>query len=252
MRIGIDDTFVDFTQRDEFEGRVERKVHPGGARLADNGGTIDTGIREQIATCRRRVTCAQWIDTLSIGTRYDIDLEYAREWMLVTYDSHGEEDIENAIVEELVGLGLHEYLISEHILLCDKHRSTTCDTTDRRDRRRRGCLQYIARAWATAPNPYVGGQSHGTAVASVAAGTTLGVAPGATIVPTTRNLSDYDWLAPGIVPEEAKSGIAQMTPASRRATDTRLATEQKANLRPRRRHQPILGTRAEHPSNQRR
>ena len=226
IRIGIDDTFVDFTQRDEFEGRVERKAS-GGARLADNGGTIDTGIREQIATCRRRVTCAQWIDTLSIGTRYDIDLEYAREWMLVTYDSHGEEDIENAIVEELVGLGLHEYLISEHILLCDKHRSTTCDTTAEEIVDEETIYQR-ARAWATAPNPYVGSQSHGTAVAAVAAGTTLGVAPRATIVPTTRNLSGYDWLAPGIVPEEAKSDIAQMTPASRRATDTRLATEQKA------------------------
>ena len=225
VRIGIDDTFVDFTQRDEFEGRVERKAS-GGARLADNGGTIDTGIREQIATCRRRVTCAQWIDTFSIGTRYDIDLEYAREWMLVTYDSHGEEDIENAIVEELVGLGLHEYLISEHILLCDRH-WTTCDTTAEEIVDEETIYQ-IARAWATAPNPYVGSQSHGTAVAAVAAGTTLGVAPRATIVPTTRNLSGYDWLAPGIVPEEAKSGIAQMTPASRRATDTRLATEQKA------------------------
>ena len=225
IRIGIDDTFVDFTQRDEFEGRVEREFSAG-ARLADSGGTIDTEIREQIATCRKRVTCEQWIDTVEIGTKYDINLEYAREWMLVTYDSNGEVDIENAIVEELVGFGLHEYLISEHILLCDTHRSTTCDTTAEEvvDEE----TIYRARAWATAPNPYVGIQYHGTAVAAVAAGTTLGVAPGATIVPTTRNLSGYDWLAPGIVPEEAKSGIALMRPASRHATDMTLAAEQKA------------------------
>ena len=223
IRIGIDDTFVDFTQRGEFEGRVEREVSKG-ARLADNGGTLDSEIRERIETCRKRVTCEQWIDTVTLGTKYDISLEYAREWMLVRYDSDGEKDIENAIVEELVGLGLHEYLISEHILLCDRHRSMTCDAIEE---------QIIdaetideARAWATAPNPYIA--THGTSVASVAAGTRLGVAPGATIVPTTRNLSHDDWLAPGIVPVEAKSGIAQMSEASRRAADMRLAAEQRA------------------------
>ena len=215
-RIGIDDTFVDFTQRGEFEGRVEREAL-GGARLADNGGTLDSEIREQIETCRKRVTCAQWIDTVSLGTKYDISLEYAREWMLVRYDSDGEEDIENAIVEELVGLGLHEYLISEHILLHDLHRSESSDPIDQ------------ARAWATAPNPYVGVQFHGTAVASVAAGTRLGVAPGATIVPTTRNLSHEDWLAPGIVPAEVRTAIedGEMSEAVRRAADMRLAAEQR-------------------------
>ena len=45
VRIGIDDDFVDFTQRDEFEGRVEREAS-GGARLADNGGTLDSAILE--------------------------------------------------------------------------------------------------------------------------------------------------------------------------------------------------------------
>ena len=213
FRIGIDDTFVDFAQRDEFEERVVREFSVG-ARLADNGGTLTSEIREQIETCRKRVTCEQWIDSVELGTKYDITLEYAREWMLVTYDSDGEDDIENAITEELVGLGLHEYLIAEHILLHDLHRSESGDPIDR------------ARAWATAPNPYVGIQSHGTSVASVAAGTRLGVAPGAMIVPTTRNLSGYDWLAPGIVPEEAKPGIAQMSAASRRATDMALAAEQ--------------------------
>ena len=223
FRIGIDDTFVDFTQRDEFEGRVEREFSAG-ARLADNGGTLDTEIHEQIETCRNRVTCAQWIDTVSLGTKYDISLEYAREWMLVRYDSAGEDDIENAIVEELVGLGLHEFLFSEHIHLCDRHRSTTCDAIDE------GSDDEVtideARAWATAPNPYIA--THGTSVASVAAGTTLGVAPGATIVPTTRNLSGYDWLAPGIVPEETKTGIARMSAALRHATDLRLTAEQEA------------------------
>ena len=197
--------FVDFSQRGEFEGRVEREVSRG-ARLADNGGTLDSEIREQIETCRKRVTCAQWIDTVTLGTKYDISLEYARDWMLVRYDSDGEEDIENAIVEELVALGLHEYLISEHILLCDRHRSVTCDAIGTRPSAKRPIDEETideARAWATAPNPYIA--THGTAVASVAAGTRLGVAPGATIVPTTRNLSGYDWLAPGIVPFEAKS-----------------------------------------------
>ena len=227
FRIGIDDTFVDFTQRDEFEGRVEREFSRG-ARLADHGGTIDTEIREQIETCRKRVTCEQWIDTLEIGTRYDIELEYAREWMFVTYDSHGQEDIENAIVEELVGFGLHEFMISEHILLCDKHRATTCDTGAEETVTEENIPR--ARAWATAPNPYVGAQSHGTAVASVAAGTRLGVAPGAIIVPTTRNLSHEDWLAPGIVPEEVKTAIEkeEMSADARRAADARLAREQMA------------------------
>ena len=227
VRIGIDDTFVDFTQRDEFGRRVEREFS-GGARLADNGGTLDSEIREQIETCRKRVTCAQWIDTESLGTKYDISLEYAREWMLVRYDSGGEEDIENAIVEELVGFGLHEFLFSEHILLCDKHRSASCDAVDEET----GDEETIdeARAWATAPNPYLGVQFHGTAVASVAAGTTLGVAPGATIVPTTRNLSGYDWLAPGIAPEEVRIAIedGEMSNNARRAADSRFAAEQEA------------------------
>ena len=213
-RIGIDDSFVDFSQRGEFEGRVEREVSRG-ARLADNGGTLDSEILEQIETCRKRVTCAQWIDSVTLGTKYDISLEYAREWMLVTYDSDGEQDIENAIVEELVG-GLVKYEHSgvEHIVLHDTHRAATDTVVDE------------ARRWATTPNPYIAW--HGTAVAAVAAGTRLGVAPGATIVPTTRNLSHEDWLAPGIVPPEAKSSIAQMSEASRRATDIGLAAEQRA------------------------
>ena len=215
IRIGIDDTFVDFTQRDEFEGRVERDASEG-ARLADNGGTLDSEILEQIETCRKRVTCEQWIDTLTLGTKYDISLEYARDWMLVRYDSDGEKDIENAIVEELVGLGLHEYLISEHILLHDMHQPASDDPVAK------------ARAWATAPNPYIA--THGTAVASVAAGTRLGVAPGAMIVPTTRNLSGYDWLAPGLVPAEVRTAIEDgtMSATARNNTDMTLATEQRA------------------------
>ena len=214
VRIGIDDSFVDFTQRDEFEGRVEREAS-GGARLADNGGTLDSVILEQIEACRKRVTCAQWIGSQTLGTKYDIDLEYARDWILVTYDSGGEGEIENAIVEELVGdHGMYEYLNVGHILLHDTHRSASGDPIDN------------ARAWATTPNPYA--KRHGTAVASVAAGTRLGVAPGATIVPTTRNLSHDDWLAPGIVPVEAKTAIEAMDDNARRAVDMRLAKEQEA------------------------
>ena len=243
-RIGIDDDFVDFTQRDEFEGRVEREAS-GGARLADNGGTRDSEIREQIETCRKRVTCAQWIDTVTLGTKYDISLEYARDWMLVRYDSDGENDIENAIVEELVGLGLHEYLISEHILLCDRHRSMTCDAIGEETIIDEETINE-ARAWATAPNPYIA--THGTAVASVAAGTRLGVAPGARIVPTTRNLSGYDWLAPGIVPFEERTAIEEMDAATRQATDMRLAEEQQEIYRNadviNRSWGPLLSTRA--------
>ena len=248
IRIGIDDTFVDFTQRDEFEGRVERDALEG-ARLADNGGTLTDEIREQIETCRKRVTCEQWIDTLTLGTKYDISLEYARDWMLVRYDSDDEKDIENAIVEELVGLGLHEYLISEHILLCDRHRSVTCDTIAEEATDEETIVEEIidkARAWATAPNPYIA--THGTAVASVAAGTRLGVAPGATIVPTTRNLSGYDWLAPGLVPLEERTAIEEMDAATRQATDMRLAEEQQEIYRNadviNRSWGPLLSTRA--------
>ena len=175
--------------------------------------------------------CAQWIDTVSLGTKYDISLEFAREWMLVRYDSDGDKDIENAIVEELVGFGLHEFLISEHILLCDRHRSASCDAIDEETDDEAAIDEATideARAWATAPNPYVA--THGTAVASVAAGTILGVAPGATIVPTTRNLSGYDWLAPGIVPEEVRNAIEDGA-AARRTADTRLAAEQEAIYR---------------------
>ena len=215
-RIGIDDTFVDFSQRDEFEGRVEREAS-GGARLADNGGTLDSVILEVIETCRKRVTCAQWIRSKTLSSKYNIQIEYARNWMLVEYDSGGEGEIENAIVEELVGdHGMYEYLNVGQVLLHDTHRSASADPIDN------------ARAWATTPNPYA--NTHGTAVASVAAGARLGVAPGATIVPTTRNLSSYDWLAPGIVPAEVRTAIkdGEMSQAARRAADMRLTTEQEA------------------------
>ena len=215
VRIGIDDTFVDFSQRDEFEGRVEREAS-GGARLADNGGTLDSVILEQIEACRKRVTCAQWIGSQTLGTKYDIHLEYGRDWMLVTYNSDGEEDIENAIVEELVGgLVKYEYSGVEHIVLHDTHRAATDTVVD------------DAKRWATTPNPYIA--THGTSVASVAAGTRLGVAPGATIVPTTRSLFHDDWLAPGIVPVEAKPAIEEMRERNGnvwRATDMKLADEQ--------------------------
>ena len=142
VRIGIDDDFVDFTQRDEFEGRVEREASAG-ARLADNGGTLHTEILEEIEQCRERVLCEQWIQTVPLGTKYDITLEYTRDWMVATYDSAGEEEIENAIVEELVGFGLHEYLNLRHAILHDTHREESGDPID------------AARAWATAPNPYI-------------------------------------------------------------------------------------------------
>jgi len=220
VRIGIDDDFVDYTQRAEFEGRVERGASAG-ARLADDGGTLDDDIREAIEKCREKETCARLIESETVGTKYAIRLERTHDWTLVEYDSGGETGIANAVVEELVGFGLHElpnalyeYGRIEHVLLHDTHHAATDTVVDE------------ARQWATTPNIYT--STHGTAVASVAAGTRLGVAPAATIVPTARNLSDYDWLVPGIVPVEAKAAIEEMNDGVRRFTDGRLAAEQRA------------------------
>ena len=220
VRIGIDDDFVDYTQREEFDGRVERRASAG-ARLADDGGTLDDDIREAIEKCRDSETCARLIESETVGTKYAIRLESAHDWTLVEYDSGGEKGIANAVAEELVGFGLHElpnvlyeYGRIEHVLLRDTHRAATDTAVDE------------ARRWATTPNIYT--STHGTAVASVAAGTRLGVAPAATIVPTARNLTDYDWLAPGIVPIEAKAAIEEMNDGVRRFTDWRLADEQRA------------------------
>ena len=220
VRIGIDDDFVDYTQREEFDGRVERGASAG-ARLADDGGTLDDDIHEAIEECREKETCARLIESETVGTKYAIRLESAHDWIRVEYDSGGEKGIANAVVEELVGVGLHElpnmlyeYGRIEHILLHDTHRAETDTAVDEARRR------------ATTPNIYT--STHGTAVASVAAGTRLGVAPAATIVPTARNLTDYDWLVPGIVPVEAKTAIKEMNDGVRRLTDWRLAHEQQA------------------------
>ena len=71
------------------------------------------------------------------------------------------------------------------------------------------------------PTPYDSG-AHGTAVASVAAGKNLGVAPEATIIPIAQNLTD-DQRADALADSVLRSAIAALSTADRERFDNQIA-----------------------------
>ncbi len=82
--------------------------------------------------------------------------------------------------------------------------------------------------WREVPTPYGVVGSHGTIVASVAAGQNLGVAPEATIIPFVENLTDdqhSDTFASFLVQE----AIVSLSPADRRRFDNDLADDWKVH-----------------------
>ena len=151
VKIGIDDSIVDYTQTAEFGNRV---------RLTDADGAL------------------LWYRT-PFGDRASSDVSacsYDPACRFWTGDSEGDEENRNSWVRQIVeqeGWPTRD----DSVFILDEHYSLEAP------------LSELFR-WLEVPTPYGLGGSHGTAVASVAAGTNLGVAPGATIIPVANNLTD--------------------------------------------------------------
>ena len=186
VRIGIEDTIVDYTQRDEFGDRVKLREADGASlvywRPPGRENSYDA------ARCLLNPRCVGY-----------------------TIDSQGDDDAYNRAVEEIVrrdGWPTHDdeaYIVDDHYSEFDP-------------------IGRLYRAWEI-PTPY-GEGDHGTAVGSTAAGQRLGVAPGATIVPIAKNLTE-DQQDELLVAVELLSLVVLLPPAERTRLDQIVADEQR-------------------------
>ena len=151
IRIGIEDSIVDYTQRAEFGSRI---------RLRDADGAVLSYLRpdgddffSEIDNCRYRGTCDIWEGDS------DGDAEARNDWVQQIVDEDGWPTRDDSVF--VVDTFYSEYSALERIY-----------------------------RWSEVPTPYSVSGSHGTIVASAAAGRNLGVAPEATIIPIATNLTD--------------------------------------------------------------
>ncbi len=151
VRIGIDDTIVDYTQSTEFGERVKLR-DADGASLAYLRPLGDLPTSD-VASCRRSLTCRIWQG-----------------------DSEGDDEAPNRWVQQVVREDGWPRL-DDSVFVVDEHYLED------------GSIEQFYRWWEI-PTPYGVHGSHGTIVASVAAGKNLGIAPEATIIPIARNLTD--------------------------------------------------------------
>lgn len=151
VRIGIEDDIVDYTQRGEFGNRVKLR-DADGATLSYSHPFGDEPSSD-IQSCLRAGTCRAWRGA-SGG-----DDEALNSWVRQIVDTDGWPTRDDSV-----------FVLDE-----------TFSEND--------ALERLFR-WSEVPTPYGESGSHGTIVASVAAGTNLGVAPEATIIPIARNFSD--------------------------------------------------------------
>ena len=150
VRIGIDDSIVDYTQRGEFGSRV-RLRDSDGADLSYSHPFGDEPFSD-VNTCQQDPTCQIWEG-----------------------DSQGDDEALNNWVRDIVnqdGWPIRD----DTVFVVDEYYPQD------------GSIGQLYRWWEI-PTPY-GEGAHGTVVASVAAGKNLGVAPEATIIPIARNLTD--------------------------------------------------------------
>lgn len=151
IRIGIDDTIVDYTQAGEFGSRVKLD-DADGAALSYRRPFGDDPFGD-ILPCIRFGTCEWW-----------------------RANSEGDDGARNEWVQELVRRrGWPER--DDSLFVLDEYFSAN-DPLERLYR------------WTEVPTPYGRPGNHGTIVASVTAGRNLGVAPGAIIIPTAQNFED--------------------------------------------------------------
>ena len=179
VRIGIDDTIVDYTQSAEFGNRV-RLRDADGASLAYSRPLGDLPFSD-VDSCRSDPACSIWV-----GDSED-DGEAHNSWVrqVVTEDGWPTRD--------------------DSVFVLDEHFPED------------GSIGQLFRWWEV-PTPYGRHGRHGTIVASVAAGTNLGVAPGATIIPTAKNFAD-DPRVSAAVERELRLVIETLPTTDRRQLD---------------------------------
>ncbi|MDE0435609.1 MAG: S8 family serine peptidase [Bryobacterales bacterium] len=185
VRIGIDDSVVDYTQTDEFGNRVRLRASDG-AQLSYSHPFGDDA-SSSVDLCRGNRTC-------TVERR----------------DSQGDEEAHNRWVREIVSRGGWPTR-DDSVFIVDEHYSEE------------DALERLLRWWEV-PTPYGEHGSHGTAVASVAAGKNLGVAPEATIIPVARNFSPDEQWEEGLADADLRSAIALLGSAELRELDDALAS----------------------------
>ena len=189
VRIGIDDSIVDYTQNAEFGSRV-KLTEAEGASLAYDRPNGDL-LFSDVGTCRLfDPTCNIWSGN-SAG-----DPEAVNDWVRQIVDTDGWPTEDDSV-----------FVVDEHFSEYD-------------------LIERLFR-WKEVPTPY-GEGTHGTTVASVAAGKTLGVAPEATIIPVAQNLTD-DQRADGLAESTLRSWIATLPATDRRFIDGLLASTVRDN-----------------------
>ena len=150
VRIGIEDTIVDYTQSSEFGNRVKLRAADG----ADLSYMRPLGdqFSSDASLCQQNPACTIW-EGDSEGDR-----EALNSWVRQIVSEDGWPTRDDSV-----------FIVNEHFSEQDS-------------------LERLFR-WSEVPTPYgVGG--HGTIVASIAAGRNLGVAPEATIIPIAGNLTN--------------------------------------------------------------
>ena len=185
VRIGIDDSIVDYTQSAEFGSRVKLTTADG-ARL---GYARPDGDRvfSDVSRCRLfDPTCSTW-EGNSGG-----DPEAVNSWVRQIVTRNGWPTRDDSV-----------FIVDEHY-------------------NRNNPIESLFR-WNEIPTPY-GTGTHGTIVASVAAGKNLGVAPEATIIPIANNFSD-DQRANALANEVLRIAIAALPTGDRSRVDDDLARE---------------------------
>ena len=150
VRIGIDDTIVDYTQSAEFGSRVKLR-DADGANLSYSHPFGDEPFSD-VGVCQQDPACQIWRG-----------------------NSAGNDEAPNSWVRDIVSQDGWP-TSDDSVFFVDEYYSAQ-DPLERLFR------------WREVPTPY-GAGAHGTEVASVAAGKNLGVAPEATIISIARNLSD--------------------------------------------------------------
>ena len=185
VRIGIDDTIVDYTQSAEFGSRVKLR-DADGARLAYSRPLGDLPFGD-VDSCHTDPACQIWIG-----------------------DSEDDDEAHNSWVRQIVSEDGWP-TSDDSVFVLDEHFPED------------GSIGQLLRWWEV-PTPYGRSGSHGTAVASVAAGTNLGVAPAATIIPSANNLSD-DQAASAVAERALQIVIEALPTADRRQLDDTVAQD---------------------------
>ena len=192
VRIGIDDTIVDYTQRGEFGNRM-RLREADGARLAYPRPDGDL-LFSDVETCILfDPSCSTW-DGDSGG-----DPEAVNRWVRQIVDTDGWPTRDDSV------------------FVVDEYRDVN------------NPIESLFR-WSEVPTPYggAGEGGHGTIVASVAAGQNLGLAPGATIIPIAQNLSD-DQRANDYADAILRTTVAFLPTTDRNILDDELASIRRDN-----------------------